>query len=286
MDRASGIDVSRWQGEIDWPQVAAEGHRFAFIRSTIGDAYLDPRFYSNWDEARAAGLLISAYHVITPDRPAQAQIDYLFDVLDGRTADVPLVLDVEREDGVDRETISACVLSCLEEVEARDGRKPILYTARWFWDRYLLPSERWRDYQLWIASYTDKPLMPRDWDEWLFWQYSDSGKVPGVASRATDLNWFAGSYDDLLIYVGTDDEEEAPKAGRWHLKVIIPKLNIRSGPGRDYEDLGDLYDGDCLDILALSGDDVWIEFEPGKWAAYALKGERYMKLVWEPEEEP
>ncbi|MGC9349448.1 MAG: GH25 family lysozyme [Anaerolineae bacterium] len=286
MDRASGIDVSRWQGEIDWSQVAAEGHRFAFIRSTIGDDYVDPRFHFNWGEARAAGLLVSAYHVVTPDRPAQSQIDYFFDVLNDRTADLPLVVDVERDDGVSREEISACVQLCLEEVEARDGRKPILYTARWFWDRYLLPSVRWRDYQLWIASYTTEPLLPRDWEAWLFWQYSESGRVPGVASRATDLNWFAGSHEDLLAYVSRDEEEAAaPEAGHWRLKVIIPKLNIRSGPGRDYEDLGDLRDGDCLDVLALSGDDVWVEFEVGKWAAFSLKGETYMKLVWQPDEE-
>jgi GH25 family lysozyme M1 (1,4-beta-N-acetylmuramidase) len=285
VERVSGIDVSRWQGEIDWAQVAAEGHRFAMIRSTIGDAYLDPRFYSNWDEARTAGLLVTAYHVVTPDKSAQQQIDYFFDVLGARRSDFPLVVDVERDDGVDRQGITACVRACLQEVEERDGRKPIVYTARWFWDRYLQPSDVWRGYHLWVASYTAEPLLPRDWDGWLFWQYTESGEVSGVSSQATDINWFSGTYEDLVAYVGKDDDQAPARPRRLRVRVVIPKLNVRSGPGIDYEDLGDLHDGDCLDILALTGDDVWVEFAPGKWAAFSLDGETYMKLIWQAGEE-
>jgi hypothetical protein len=100
--------------------------------------------------------------------------------------------------------------------------------------------------------------------------------VPGVGSRATDLNWYAGTLEELFAYAGEGVTLPPRPATGWRMRVTIPKLNIRSGPGLDYEDLGDLHDGDVLDVLTLSGEDVWIEFEPGKWAAFSLDDEIYM----------
>lgn len=276
MDRVPGIDVSRWQGEVDWQRVKDAGYRFAFIRATIGDFYADPRFYTNWTGAQDAGILVSAYHVVTPNEPAESQIAYFFDVLDGRVSDLPLVMDVERDDGAEVTEISQCVRDCLQFVRARDGRGPIIYTARWCWNRYVLTSAEWQSYDLWTASYTTEPILPRDWSTWRFWQYSERGQVSGI-SAATDLNWFDGTYEDLLAYAGKEGEvPEIPKTG-WRARVTTSKLNVRSGPGTDFEDLGDLYEGDVIDILILSGEDVWVEFEPGKWAAVALEGERYLE---------
>lgn len=276
MDRVPGIDVSRWQGEVDWRKVRAAGYRFAVIRATIGDFYTDPRFYANWSGAQDAGILVSAYHVVTPDKPAESQIAYLFDVLDGRISDLPLVVDVERDDGADLAEITQCIRDCLQVVRARDGRRPIIYTARWCWNRYVLTSAVWQSYDLWIASYTADPVLPRDWSTWRFWQYSERGQVSGVRA-STDLNWFDGTYEDLLAYAGRDGGvPEVPKTG-WRARVTTSKLNVRSGPGTDFEDIGDLYEGEVIDILTLSGEDVWVEFEPGKWAAVSLEGERYLE---------
>ena len=278
MDRVPGIDVSRWQGEVDWHKVRAAGYRFAFIRATIGDLYADPRFYANWSGAQDAGILVSAYHVVTPNKPAESQIAYFFDVLDGRVADLPLVADVERDDGAEPAGITQCLRDCLQAVRARDGRRPIIYTARWCWNRYVLISVEWQSYDLWVASYTKDPVLPRDWSTWRLWQYSERGKVTGI-SASTDLNWIGGTYEDLLAYAGKDDDvPEIPKTG-WRVRVTTSKLNVRSGPGTDFEDIGDLREGDVIDILTLSGEDVWVEFEPGKWAAAGLEGERYLEPV-------
>ena len=278
MERVPGRDVSRWQGEMNWQKVAEAGYRFAVVRATIGDYYTDPRFFANWDGARDAGLLISAYHVVAPKVPAEAQMMYFFDLLDDRISDLPLVIDVERNDGADPARISQCVRDCLREVEVRENRKPIIYTARWCWNRFVLPSPEWQAYDLWVASYTSDPLLPRDWETWRFWQYSESGDVPGAGSRSTDLDWFPGTYDDLLAYAGKERAPEPVKT--WRLRVVIPKLNVRSGPGRDYKDLGDLHEGDVVEALTLAGHDAWVEFEPGRWAAFSLDDDDpYMELV-------
>jgi lysozyme len=287
MERVPGIDVSRWQRQIDWISVATADYRFAFIRATIGDDYTDPKFHINWDSARAAGLLISPYHVLKPNVPPDDQISFFFQTLGDRRGDLPPVLDVERHDGMDRETISACVIGALEAMEAHDGRKPIVYTARWCWNRLVLPAPQWQGYDLWVASYTSEPLLPRDWDTWVFWQYSDRGTVPGVGSPATDLNWFAGSPADLQRYAGRevvipdDREHEEPSepASRIRARVIAPKLDVRRGPGEAYERLGALTAEAQVEILSIAGPDIWIEFEPGRWIAFAQQGERRMELI-------
>ncbi len=287
MQGVPGIDVSRWQRQIEWVPVALAGYRFAFIRATIGDDYVDPRFYGNWAGARSSGLLLSAYHVLKPDVSPDDQISFFFQTLGARRGDMPPVLDVERDDGMSPEAITATVIAALEMMERYDGRKPIIYTARWCWNRWVLPAARWQDYDLWVASYTSEPLMPRDWDTWVFWQYSDQGRVPGVGSGATDLNWFAGSTADLQRYTGhtdvsPDDQEhrESPKPGAdvW-ARVIVPELEVRSGPDEVHERLGILTKGAEVEILSIAGNDVWIEFKPGRWAAFARRGEHTMRWI-------
>ena len=279
MERVPGMDVSRWQGQVAWQKARAADFHYVFIRATIGDDYVDPRFYANWDGAREAGFMVSAYHVVTPNRPAEAQVAALLDVLDDRRSDLPLVVDVERRDGTSPPQITSCVRDCLRLVHEWEGRRPIVYTARWYWNQYVLPAPDWREYDLWVASYTRVPVLPRDWETWRFWQYSEQGRIAGVASTFADLNWFAGSYEGLLAYAGMDQWPAVDPPTGWKLRVTIPKLNIRSGPGLDFEDLGDLHEDDVIEVLKITGDDVWVHFEPGKWAALSLEGERYLAAV-------
>ncbi len=283
MARTPGIDVSRWQGAIDWQQVAAQGYRFAVIRATVGDYYTDPRFYENWRGAIGAKLLVSAYHVVKPAIDAGAQIKRLFDVLDGRKSDLPLVLDVELADGQTPEVVTAVIKACAGAIETRDGRKPIIYTGKWFWDPNVLRRQDWREYDLWVANYgVESPTLPADWSEWVLWQYSETGSVSGVSSRATDLNWFNGSEDDLYAYCGTSAhavetrEVEGTGPRRLRLRVAAPNLRIRSGPGIDHAHIGDLQAGDVIEALAFDGEEVWVSFAPGQWAAMKYQGDTYL----------
>ena len=278
MSRAPGVDVSRWQGEIDWRKVAAAGYRFAVLRATVGNYYTDPRFYVNWEAARDAGLLVSMYHVVAPERPADSQIDRFFHVLGGRFADFPLVLDVELSRDVGPEAITACVAECSERIEREQGRKPIIYTARWFWDNNVLESEDLSSHHLWVASYgVESPTLPAAWDTWLFWQHADHGRVPGIGAAA-DLNWFNGSYEDLLAYVSVEPEEdEIPLAGL-RARVTSERLSLRSGPGMNFGQIGVLEKGDMVNVVSLAGDDIWIQVEPGRWAPFRSRDQRYMEL--------
>jgi len=278
MAKVPGIDVSRWQREVNWSRVAGAGYRFAVIRATIGNYYTDPRFYVNWQGAREAGLLVSAYHVVAPEKPADSQMERFFDVLEGRSGDLPLVLDVELSREVSPEGITASIQACAAVIEERDDRLPIIYTARWFWDRNVLEEPNWAQYDLWVAHYgVEAPSLPCGWDEWTFWQHSDHGQVPGIGP-ATDLNWFNGSEEQLLNYVkGEYELGESPLAGL-KARVTVDAVSLRSGPGMNYGDVGELRAGDLVNVVSLSGDDIWIQVEPGKWAPFRSQGTRYMEL--------
>lgn len=175
-----GIDVSRWQGTIDWSKVAADGKTFACLRATVGDYYTDPQFETYYAGAKAAGLKVSAYHVVTPEKPAGAQIERFLTVLGDRALDFRPVLDVELERGQTVTTIDKRVRECIELLVTHFGCEPIIYTGAWFWNfKTLLGAGD--NCPLWVAWYnTSEPPKVRDFATWTIWQYSSSGRVNGI----------------------------------------------------------------------------------------------------------
>ena len=276
MATTPGIDVSYWQGSIDWSQVAGAGYRFAVLRATVGNYYSDPTFAFNWTQARANGILVSAYHVVNPRNSASSQIDHFLNFLGDRNPDLPLVLDVELHRDRPPATVTDVVEECTLRLEQIRSRRPIIYTAAGFWNAYILPVTDWSRYDLWIANYgVTRPSLPYSWNNWVFWQYRDTGQVPGIGGN-TDLNFFNGSYDRLRAYAGVST---GPARPRLQARVIVPVLNVRNGPGIEYDDIGDLVEGQIVEIGDLAGEEVWVEFEPGRWTAFRFNGQALMELV-------
>ncbi len=297
MNWIPGIDVSRWQGDIDWRQVADAGYKFAMIRATVGDYYTDPRFYINWNDAREAGLFVSAYHVVVPKNSIYSQVNRLLDVLGDRQPDLPLVMDIERHDRVSRAQLTANIQGCLQRIEQHDGRRPVIYTAKWFWDNpdYIINYEEWAEYDLWVANYVEDPIkehpaLPRPWTDWKFWQYTDKGDVPGIKGNC-DLNWFAGSLEDMLEYgkrqavpkpaepesLPVELAEEKPKPAI-RARVLADNVNVRSGPGVQYLRVDKLKQGEVITLRDITGKEIWVEIEPDKWVAMIFNGERFLEL--------
>lgn len=204
MARPPGIDVSRWQGEIDWPAIKQAGITFVGIRASVGDFYTDDRFAENWQGAEDAGIFRCAYHVLRPDISANAQIAHFEDVV-GESGDLPHVLDVELTGGQSDQVIQDRTFESLQEMEARFGRTPIVYTADWFWTPHI-GDQPWVDqYDLWVAHYywpqVQNPKIPAGWMVWRIWQHSNRGRVSGIQGNV-DLNWFGGTMEDLIAYAG------------------------------------------------------------------------------------
>ena len=173
-----------------------------------------------------------------------------------------------------------CIQECLNEVANRDGRKPIIYTAKYYWKDHVTASSDWAKYDLWLASYDSKPYLPTSWSNWKFWQYSESGKVSGI-SGSCDLNWFQGTYDDLLKYCGKSSSDTTPQTTTTGVsaRIVVPVLNIRSGPSTSTSKIGKLQNGNTINILSLTGKDVWLESDSGKWSACFLGGQQYMEIL-------
>ena len=194
-----GIDVSHWQGRVDWERVADDEIAFAFIKATEGGDYVDPRFVANWDGAARAGVLRGAYHFYRPQTDAAVQAQQFLRTVGARAGDLPPVLDVEVTDGRSADAIAAGVRTWLEMVERATGRRPIVYTRAGFWNQV---GGGFGAYPLWVAHYgVAEPAIPSDWDRWTFWQHSDAGRVAGISGNV-DLNWFAGGWEELREFGG------------------------------------------------------------------------------------
>jgi lysozyme len=190
-----GIDVSHYQGVIDWSQVAEAGTAFVFIKATEGTSYAAPQFQDNWSGAKAAGLLRGAYHFFQPGEDPQQQAEYFLSVVQTVPGDLPPVLDVEIS-GEASEIIEGAQ-TWLAAVEKATGKAPILYTSPAFWDDLGVSPAGFDRYSLWVAEYgVTAPKIPEGWTAWTFWQFSESGEVAGVEG-SVDLDLFQGTLLEL-----------------------------------------------------------------------------------------
>ncbi|WP_159787780.1 GH25 family lysozyme [Sodalinema gerasimenkoae] len=200
-----GIDVADYQGTVNWPVVAKSGIEFAVTKATEGGTFVADSFTRNWAGIRSAGLVRGAYHFYRPRTDALAQANLFLNMVKLQPGDLPPVLDIESDDGVEPERIRAGIRSWLVRVEEATQRRPILYTYPSFWER-LGNWQDFTDYPLWIAHYTtaERPWVPGGWRTWTMWQFTDRGTVSGVTGPV-DVNSFnvikAGSQSQMVVQV-------------------------------------------------------------------------------------
>ena len=195
-----GIDVSRYQGAIDWPAVRAAGISFTFIKATEGGDLVDPAFPANWQGAAQAGMPRGAYHFFYFCRPAEEQARWFIQHVPRDRAALPHVLDLEwnhlspsctrRPDGA---TVRAEATRFLDILTAHYGQRPVIYTTPDFYRETgigTLPNT-----EFWLRSVADHPSVVDPGQPWRFWQYTGTGRVPGVRG-GVDINVFSGTVTD------------------------------------------------------------------------------------------
>jgi GH25 family lysozyme M1 (1,4-beta-N-acetylmuramidase) len=207
---APGLDVSAWDGTVDWSSVAAQGAVFAYVKATEGIGYVSDTFDQQYNGSAGAGLLHGAYHFALPDRSdGTTQADYFVDhgggwSNDGKT--LPGVLDIEYNPygatcyGLSQSAMVSWVGQFRDEYHARTGRYPVIYAGLSWW------TECTGNYggfaatdPLWVAHYaSDAGTLLNGWSAYTFWQYAGSGAFPG------DQNVFAGSLADLRSFAAGD----------------------------------------------------------------------------------
>ena len=193
----NGIDVSHFQGTVDWATVKSGGHDFAIAKATEGDSVIDRTFDQNWNAMKQAGIVRGAYLFYHAGRDPMKQLQLYISRVDLEAGDLPPVVDIETMNNHHESIahLSNDLRAILNGLESHYGKKPIIYTGPGFWNRHLDSS--FGAYPLWIANYgVRSPTIPDGWTDWSIWQHTQSGRVAGVQTHV-DLNYYRGSLRDL-----------------------------------------------------------------------------------------
>ena len=193
-----GIDISHYQGDIDWLELMQSRLtdypiEFVFMKATEGGDHGDDTFARNFSEAGKHGFIRGAYHFFSPKTDPLKQADFFIRTVKLAPGDLPPVLDVEVTGKKTKKELQQNIKRWLDRVEAHYGVKPILYTSYKFKTRYLDDSI-FNTYPYWIAHYYVDSVKYEG--KWHFWQHSDVGTVPGI-DEDVDLNVFNGSLEEL-----------------------------------------------------------------------------------------
>lgn len=193
----SGIDLSHYQGEVDWPVLAQQNIMFAYIKATEGSSHTDARFAYNWEESGKTDLAAGAYHFFSFDSSGDTQADHFIHTVGNRSGMLPPAVDVEyyadkKSNPPDPESVREQLQIMLDRLEEYYHKPPVLYSTEDVWETYL--KGHFDEYPLWIRNVVTKPDSQADW---YFWQYTNRGRLNGYAGEETfiDLNVFYGDIE-------------------------------------------------------------------------------------------
>lgn len=192
-----GIDVSHHQQKIDWAKLDKQIVQFAFIKATEGGNHKDSLFQENWREARRNNILSGAYHFFTFCKDGDEQARNYIHYVPKDSIDLPPIIDLEyggnclKENW--KEDLIAEITKYFYIIENHYGQKVIIYTTNEFYKNFL--QNKFPDNPIWIRDILSEPNLP-DNRKWLFWQYTNRGKVEGINTHV-DLNAFCGSRQEF-----------------------------------------------------------------------------------------
>jgi len=208
-----GIDVSHWDGVINWSQVKSSGIQFAYIKATGGTSFVDPQFAYNVQNAEANGIAVGAYHYAQPARPfkpndAVQQATFFVNTMKSvmpKYGDIMPVLDLETSNNLSVSDLVQWTNLFIQTVEQQTGRKVMLYTDEGFIQQENDFNNALSNVPLWVGwyGYLNNNTVPPNiagWSSWTTWQYTDQGVVNGITGNV-DLDYGATSLDDMQGYL-------------------------------------------------------------------------------------
>ena len=195
--KAIGLDLSEYQGKIDWNSVEnidiEYPIEFVFIRATAGKDREDDQFEENWLGAKSRGIIRGAYHYYRPNENSLEQAKLFIKTVKLKKGDLPPVLDIEKlPKGQSLDSLKIGLRRWLNAVEAHYKVKPIIYTGEKYYDDFL--KKDFSDYLFWIANYNF--YREKIEEDWLFWQFTEKASVSGIRGNV-DVNIFNGDVQQL-----------------------------------------------------------------------------------------
>lgn len=197
-----GVDVSSYQGEIDWDTLAQGNISFAYIKATEGSSFVDSRFADNWAAASQTGLQIGAYHFFSYDSSGKTQAEHMIRTVPKQEGMLPPAIDVEfygdkEQNPPPREEVSAELGEMIRLLEEHYGVTPVLYATEKSYRLYLAGD--YPDCPIWIRDIWERPELP-DQRQWTLWQYSSREQMEGYHGKER--------YIDRNVFYGTEAEWE------------------------------------------------------------------------------
>ena len=195
--KSIGIDVSEYQGTINWSYVDTLEQKYplhyVFIRATVGKDRKDRKFEQNWLGAKDNKMIRGAYHYYRPNENSLEQAKLFIQTVTLQKGDLPPVLDIEKlPENQSVANLKLGLKRWLQAVESHYGVKPIIYTGERYYDDFL--KEEFRDYLFWIANYNF--YREEIGEDWLFWQFTEKAAVPGIKGKV-DVNIYNGDLQQL-----------------------------------------------------------------------------------------
>ena len=192
-----GIDVSEFQGKVDWDDIEILEEKypvqFVFIRATAGNDRVDVQFKKNWDGAKENKIMRGAYHYYRPNENSIEQANLFIKTVKLQKGDLPPVLDIERlPKNQPLDSLKKGLKRWLTKVEAHYQVRPIIYTGERYYSDFL--KEEFSEYLFWIANYNF--YREKIEDDWLFWQFTEKASLPGIKHRV-DVNIYNGDLEQL-----------------------------------------------------------------------------------------
>lgn len=192
-----GIDVSEFQGKVDWEEVEILDEKypvqFVFIRATAGNDRVDRQFKRNWEGAKENKIMRGAYHYYRPNENSIEQADLFIKTVKLQKGDLPPVLDIEKlPKNQSLDSLKKGLKRWLVKVEKHYQVRPIIYSGERYYSDFL--KEEFGDYLFWIANYNF--YREKIEDDWLFWQFTEKASLPGIKHRV-DVNIYNGDIEQL-----------------------------------------------------------------------------------------
>lgn len=229
-----GIDVSGWQGNIDYSEVASSGIEIVYMKASEGTSFVDPYFNQNYTNAKANGLKVGFYHYLTArsNSEAVAQANFFVSTISGMTPDCRLAMDFESFGNLSAEEINEIGLTFMQTVENLSGKEMVIYSDTS--NASNIFGGGLTNYPLWVAQYeVEEPTPNGNWDSWVGWQYTDAGEISGI-NGYVDRDRFT---DGILLNENSEvplpDNTNKPSAGGT-TTITIQRGQTLSGIALEY----------------------------------------------------
>ena len=199
-----GIDVSHYQGTIDWEKIEQLDIDFAYIKATEGSSFVDENFSDNWEHAMKTSMFIGAYHFFSFESDGRTQAEHYIQTVGDLEGKLVPVVDVEyygnkKKQELDKNKIKQELTELLCTLESKYHKKPVIYTTYPAYHDFIRGS--FDAYDLWIRNVYYSPNIDMK-GKWIYWQYTDRAEFHAYEGneKYIDLNVYAGSMEDFCAY--------------------------------------------------------------------------------------